>query len=123
MKSFDADMPFDNSENVERDEDSTCSLDQTALSSHHVNPFINNPASDESWWFDLDQDTALNPLFGQADGVVYGISFINPYRTPQLTLFAGSQNQPYCPLNNVAPAQGKVIIYSGCVLLVLATGF
>jgi hypothetical protein len=116
-------MPFDSSENVERDEDFTCFLDQTALSSHHVNPFINNSASDESWLFDLDQDTASNPFFGQADGVVYGISFINPHRTPQLTLFAVSQNQPHGPLKNVAPAQGKVMIYSGCVLLVLVTGF
>ncbi len=86
MTSFDADMPFDNSENVERVDDFTSSLDQTALSSHHINPFTDNPISDESWWFDLDQETASNPFLRQADGVLYGTSFINLHRTPQLTL-------------------------------------
>lgn len=75
MESFDANMSFNNSENIERVEDYTSSLSQTALSSYHFHPFIDDRAFDESCWFNSHQDIGSNSFFDQSHGVSYGISF------------------------------------------------
>ena len=75
MESFDANMSFTDSENIERVEDFTSSLGQTALPSDHVHSFIDDRAFDGSFWFNSHQDIVPNSFFGQSHGVSYGISF------------------------------------------------